>query len=48
MTSNLSHEQIQIPLNRENRKDENIRIIMSIGLSVEFLDVLVECIIMDN
>jgi len=41
MTTN-SLNQINIPLNRIEKKDENIRITRSIGSTMEFLDVLVE------
>jgi hypothetical protein len=42
MTSNLPLDQIHVLLNRANTKDPNIRITPSIGLNVEFLDVLLE------
>jgi len=42
MTSNLSLDQINNLLDRENNKDTNIKITRSIGATVEYLDVLVE------
>ena len=42
MTSNLSLDQINDLLSRAAEKDENIRIIQSIGIKLEFLDVFVE------
>jgi hypothetical protein len=41
MTTN-SLEQINIQLNKIEKKDENIRITRSLGSTIEFLDVLVE------
>ena len=41
MTTNSLH-QINVQLNKIEKKDENIRITRSIGSTVEFLDVLVE------
>ena len=40
MTSNLSHDEVTILLNKENIKDENIKITRLVDTKIEFLDVL--------